>query len=214
MPLASDHAYRDLPANARVGLLGGTFDPIHLGHLILAEEARLQLNLDRVFLLPAGEPPHKQGRPITPVEHRIHMVELATVESPHLWVSRIDADRPGPHYSIDTVRLLRQALNPGTEIFFLMGADSLRDLPNWYQPQELLAECTIAALTRPFVDVQWAKLEHTLPGIQKHVILLKMPALEIASTTLRERVRAGISIRFQTVRAVEAYIAKHGLYSR
>lgn len=217
MPLANnisddEAVYGDLPPGARVGLFGGTFDPIHLGHLILAEEARHQLQLDRVYLMPAGDPPHKQDRLITPVAHRVQMAELATAESPSLWVSRIDADRPGPHYSIDALRLLRQAVGPGATIFFLMGMDSLRDLPHWHNAQALLAESTIVALTRPFVDVQWAKLEHCLPGIQKHVILLEMPALEIASSHLRERIRTGDSVHFQIPRAVEAYIAKHGLY--
>lgn len=208
-----DHSpYRDLPADAQVGLFGGTFDPIHLGHLILAEEARIQLNLDRIYLMPAGDPPHKQDRQITPVEHRIRMVELATAESPHLWVSRIDADREGPHYSVDTVRLLRKAIGPTSGIFFLMGLDSLRDLPTWQKPEELMAETTITALTRPFVDVTWTKLEHFLPGIRKHAILLEMPAIEIASSTLRKRIQSGVSVQFQVMRAVEAYIAKHQLY--
>ena len=217
MPLANKptdaHLYRDLPPNARVGIFGGTFDPIHLGHLILAEEARVQLKLDRVYLMPAGDPPHKQDRHITPVQHRICMAELATAASRHLWVSRLDADRPGPHYSLDTVRLLQVEMGPESAIFFLMGLDSLRNLPTWRNPEQLIREAKLVVLTRPSVDVNWAQLKRSLPEIQKHVILLKMPALEISSSVLRERLRAGVSVQFQIPHAVETYIAKHRLYS-
>ncbi len=208
----NDGLYAALPAGARVGIFGGTFDPIHLGHLILAEEARIQLGLDRVYLVPAGDPPHKQDRPITAVEHRVRMVELATTDAPQLWASRIDADRPGPHYSLDMVRLLRQAIGSTVELYFLIGLDSLRDLPTWHAPQQLLDEVTIVAFTRPNVELTWQSLNRTLPGIEARVILLEMPALGIASSTLRQRVQSGISIQFQVARAVESYIEKHGLY--
>jgi nicotinate-nucleotide adenylyltransferase len=207
-----NHDARTLPIGARVGILGGTFDPIHLGHLILAEEARVQLALDRVYLVPAGAPPHKQDRQIAAAEHRICMAELATAAAPQLWVSRVDVDRPGPHYSLAMVRLLREAIGTPVELFFLMGLDSLRDLPTWQAPQELLDEVTIVAVTRPDIEIAWERLESTLPGLQNRVILLQMPALGIASSTLRQQIQRGRSIRFQVVPAVEAYIAKHGLY--
>lgn len=202
------------PPIARVGILGGTFDPIHLGHLILAEEARVQLNLDRVYLVPAGDPPHKQHQAVTPVEHRVRMVELAIAESVHLWVSRVDADRPGPHYSVDTVRLLAAELRTEVTLFFLIGLDSLRDLPTWHEAERLLDQCTLAVLPRPGVDVDWPALERALPGIQKRVMLLEMPAIEIASRNLRTRLQAGSSIHFQIPQIVEAYLTKHGLYRR
>jgi nicotinate-nucleotide adenylyltransferase len=196
----------------RVGIFGGAFDPIHLGHLILAEEAHQRLQLDWVYFVPTGDPPHKQARGVSPVEDRLCMVELATAESDYLIVSRLDADRPGPHYTVDLVRLLQAEVGPETELYFLMGFDSLRDLPTWRDPNWLVANCKLVALTRPEVELDWASLEAELPGLRQQVILLDMPALEISSTELRRRIREGITIRYQTPRAVEAYIWKHGLY--
>jgi len=202
----------DQRAGHRIGVFGGTFDPIHIGHLILAEEAWFQLKLDCVYLVPAGDPPHKQDRRLTLVEHRIRMAELATAEIDYLQVSRIDADRPGPHYTVDMVRLLRQQVGPAVEIYFLMGMDSLRDLPKWYDPAWLVENCTLVALSRHDVELDWEKLNAALPGIRDRVIILDMPELEIASHAIQARVRDGQPIRHQVPRAVEAYIYKHGLY--
>lgn len=202
-----------LAAGTRIGILGGTFDPIHVGHLILAEEAYHQLELDAVYLVPAGDPPHKQDRVITLVAHRLNMVELAIVESNHLWVSRIDADRPGPHYATEMVHLFRQEVGVDAELFFLMGLDSLRDFPTWHQPQLILEHCTLVAFSRPTITMDWASLQKTLPDIQKQLILLDMPALEIDSTTLRKRLEAGVTVHYQVPHAVISYIEKHGLYS-
>ncbi len=202
----------DQRACHRIGVFGGTFDPIHIGHLILAEEAWFQLKLDCVYLVPAGDPPHKQDRRLTLVEHRIRMAELATAEIDYLQVSRIDADRPGPHYTVDMVRLLRQQVGPAVEIYFLMGMDSLRDLPKWYDPAWLVENCTLVALSRHDVELDWEKLNAALPGIRDRVIILDMPELEIASHAIQARVRDGQPIRHQVPRAVEAYIYKHGLY--
>ncbi|MEZ4861349.1 MAG: nicotinate-nucleotide adenylyltransferase [Caldilineaceae bacterium] len=196
----------------RIGIYGGTFDPIHIGHLILAEEARFQLQLDRVYLAPAGDPPHKQSQPITPVRYRVQMAELATAELEHIWVSRVDADRPGPHYTTDMVRLMREQVGPTAELYFLMGMDSLRDLPTWQHPQWLIEQCKVVALTRHDVTIDWTVLEAALPGIRERVILLDMPELEIASHTLRERIRKGWPICYQMPPAVAAYIRKHQLY--
>jgi nicotinate-nucleotide adenylyltransferase len=196
----------------RIGIFGGTFDPIHIGHLILAEEAHFQLQLDCVYLVPAGDPPHKRQRRLTPVDHRVQMCELATADIDYLHVSRIDADRPGPHYTVDMVRLMRQQAAPGAELFFLMGMDSLRDLPSWYEADWLVKNCILVALTRHDVTLDWAKLEADLPGVRERVIILDMPELEIASNQIQRRVRQGQPIRHQVPRAVEAYIAAHHLY--
>lgn len=196
----------------RIGIFGGTFDPIHIGHLILAEEARFQLGLDRVYLAPVGDPPHKQARGLTPIAHRLLMVELATADMPGLWVSRIDVDRPGPHYTNDTVQLLRQQVGSETQIYFLMGMDSLRDLPNWREPQWLIQQCTLVVLTRHDIELDWAHLETALPGLRERVVLLDMPELEIASHILRERIQRGAPICHQVPRLVETYIIKQGLY--
>lgn len=196
----------------RVGILGGTFDPIHIGHLILAEEAWFQLQLDRVYLAPAGDPPHKVGRQLAPVRNRLHMAELATADIDYIIVSSIDADRPGPHYTSDMVRLLQAEAGPNTEIYFLMGMDSLRDLPTWREAAWLVEHARLVALSRHDVKLNWDALEAALPGIRSRVIILDMPELEIASHVIQQRVRNGQPIRHMVPRSVEAYIHKHNLY--
>lgn len=196
----------------RIGILGGTFDPIHIGHLILAEEAWFQLQLDRVYLAPAGDPPHKAGRQLAPVRDRLCMAELATAESDHVIISRVDADRPGPHYTSDMVRLVQAEAGPNTEIYFLMGMDSLRDLPTWHEAAWLVEHARLVALSRHDVELNWDALETALPGVRGRVIILDMPELEIASHVIQQRVRNGQPIRHMVPRAVEAYIQKHTLY--
>lgn len=197
----------------RAGLLGGTFDPVHIGHLILAEEARDQLDLSVVYFVPAGDPPHKRNRRLAPVAHRVRMAELAVAGNARFQVSRADADRPGPHYTIDMVNLFRQQMPPGGELYFLMGYDSLAELPTWHKPQELVAACHLVALTRYNVPLDWAALEAQLPGIHERVTLLDMPELEISSQHIQARVRGGRSIRYLAPDAVCGYIREHGLYA-
>lgn len=196
----------------RVGIFGGTFDPIHIGHLILAEEAWFQLQLDRVYLAPAGDPPHKLGRQLAPVRDRLYMAELATADIDYVLVSSIDADRPGPHYTSDMVRLLQAEAGPNTELYFLMGMDSLRDLPTWHEAAWLVEHARLVALSRHDVKLNWEALEAALPGIRSRVIILDMPELEIASHVIQQRVRNGQPIRHMVPRSVEAYIQKHNLY--
>ena len=196
----------------KAGILGGTFDPVHIGHPILAEEAWFQLGLDRVYLVPAGDPPHKRDRRLAAVEHRVRMAELATADVDYAMVSRVDADRPGPHYTVDMVQLLEQQEGPDTDLYFLMGMDSLRDLPTWYKADWLVEHVRLVALSRHDVALDWEQPETALPGVRRRVIILDMPELEIASHVLQERVRRGQPIRHQVPRAVEAYIHKHNLY--
>ncbi len=196
----------------RIGIFGGTFDPIHIGHLILAEEAWFQLGLDRVYLVPAGDPPHKQNRRLASVEHRIRMAQLATADSDYIRVSRVDADRPGPHYTADMVRLVRQRVDSQVELYFLMGTDSMDDLPNWSEAQWLVENCRLVALSRHEVEIDWNRLNNALPGVQEKVIILDMPELEIASNIIQRRVRSGQPIRYQVPRLVERYIREHNLY--
>jgi nicotinate-nucleotide adenylyltransferase len=200
-------------ANPRVGVLGGTFDPIHLGHLILAEEARDQLGLSAVYFVPAGDPPHKQGRRLAPVEDRLRMIELAIAGNDAFQASRADADRPGPHYTLDMVRILRAQVPPGGELYFLMGYDSLAELPTWHRAQELVAACHLVALTRHDVPLDWDYLESRLPGVRQRVTLLDMPELEIASHQIQARVRDGRTIRYLVPDEVCRYIGDHGLYT-
>jgi nicotinate-nucleotide adenylyltransferase len=198
--------------NHRIGIFGGTFDPIHIGHLILAEEAWFQLRLDCVYLAPAGNPPHKRGRRLADVEDRVRMAEMAAADSDYVLISRIDADRPGPHYTSDLVRLLQRQAGPDTDIYFLMGMDSLRDLPTWHEARWLVDNARLVALSRHDVELDWSALESALPGVRSRVTILDMPELEISSHVIQQRVRNGQPIRHMVPRAVEAYIRKHGLY--
>jgi nicotinate-nucleotide adenylyltransferase len=196
----------------RVGILGGSFDPPHIGHLILAEEARDQLGLDKVLFAPAGQQPLKQGQVITGVDHRVRMTELAVSDNPSFELSRGDVDRPGPHYTVDLIGIIAAQLPSDAELYFLMGFDSLRDLPKWRDPEKLIRAAHLVALTRPDVPIDWDALEAALPGVRERVRLLDMPELEIASRDLRERVRNRRSIRYMVTDAVRAYIEEKGLY--
>jgi nicotinate-nucleotide adenylyltransferase len=199
--------------SARIGVLGGTFDPVHLGHLILAEEARDQLALSAVYFVPAGDPPHKQGRRLAPVEDRLRMIELAIAGNSAFRASRADADRPGPHYTLDMVHILQAQLPPGGELYFLMGYDSLAELPTWHRARELVAACHLVALTRHEVPLDWDYLESRLPGVRERVTLLDMPELEIASHQVQARIRAGRTIRYLVPEGVCSYIVRHGFYA-
>lgn len=196
----------------RVGVLGGTFDPPHIGHLVAAEEARVRLHLERVYFVPAGTPPHKMDEPVTPVEHRLEMVTRAIASNPYFVVSRVDVDRPGPSYTVDTLALLRQQLGADTELYFILGIDSLADLPNWREPQRIIELCHLAVVDRPGYDADISSLERVLPGLSRRVEFVPMPQLEISSTELVERVRQGLPIRYQVPAAVEEYIYAHRLY--
>ncbi len=196
----------------RIGVFGGTFDPIHIGHLILAAEARHQLQLDQIVLAPAGDPPHKPDSPISPLHHRLAMCRLAVADDNEISISLIDAERPGPHYTSDMLRLFRERVGAKAQLYFLMGLDSLRDLPTWHEPEWLVRNCRLAALRRHDVEIDWEGLEKELPGVRERVIVLDMPELDVASSSLRERVRTGQPIRYQVPRAVERYIREQGLY--
>jgi nicotinate-nucleotide adenylyltransferase len=205
--------YRQNEAVARVGVLGGTFDPVHLGHLILAEEARDQLDLAFIYFVPAGDPPHKQGRRLAPAEDRLRMIEIAIAGNDDFRASRADVDRPGPHYTLDMVQIVQAQLPRRSELYFLMGYDSLAEFPTWHRARELLAACHLVALTRHDVPLDWDYLESHLPGIRERVTLLDMPELEIASHQIQERIRAGRTIRYLVPDRVCEHIADHGLYS-
>ena len=197
----------------RLGVLGGTFDPIHFGHLLAAEVARESLRLDQVLFVPAALPPHKQHIPLLPVAHRVAMVQLAIADNPHFALSMVDVERPGPHYTVETIRLLRQhyATN-AEETFLIIGADSLTQLPTWHEPGQLMPLCRLAVVTRPHYAVDLSALERVLPGLTQRLDWIEMPALDISSSDLQRRVREGRSIRYQTPDAVVRYIATHHLY--
>jgi len=198
----------------RVGILGGTFDPPHIGHLILAEEARSLLSLDCVYFVPAADPPHKRGIPLSRAYHRQRMVELSIADNPYFLLSTVDIDRPGPNYTIDMVRLLRDSHPSDTKLFFLMGLDSLVDLPNWHRADRLIANCQLVALSRYGYKVDWTELDARLPGVRERVTQLPMPELEIASHVIQERVAKGMPIRYQVLPPVEEYLRAHRLYGQ
>ncbi len=196
----------------RIGVFGGTFDPIHVGHLILADEAHYQLDLDIVYLVPAADPPHKRDRNLSWVEHRLRMARIATRETPHVHVSRMDADRPGPHYTSDMVRLLQLQTGNAADLYFLMGMDSLRDLPTWHEARWLVDNVQLVALSRHDVKLDWSALEAALPGVMERVTILDMPELELASHLIQARVREGRPYLHQLPVGVAEYIRAHRLY--
>jgi nicotinate-nucleotide adenylyltransferase len=180
----------------RIGIFGGTFDPPHVGHLILAAEARDQLRLERVLWVVTPDPPHKIGHGITPLATRLKLVQAAIAQDKQFEISRVEIDRPGPHYSADTVQILAQN-NPQAELFYLMGGDSLRDLPTWMRPSQFVAALAgIGVMRRPQDAVDLARLERILPGITAKVCFIDAPLLEISSTSIRERVSGGRHYRY------------------
>jgi nicotinate-nucleotide adenylyltransferase len=197
----------------RLGILGGTFDPIHFGHLLAAEEARVTLRLDRVLFAPAGDPPHKQGYAILPIAHRLRMARLAISDNPAFDISAVDMDRPGPHYTVDTIQLIRNEWGTGVdETYFIMGADSLAHLLTWHQPDQLVDLCRLAVVARPGYRADLAELEAALPNISRRLDWVEMPVLGISSSDLQRRVREGRSIRYQVPAAVAEYVTEHNLY--
>ncbi len=197
--------------SAKLGILGGTFDPPHLGHLILAETAYEALGLSCVLFLPAADPPHKFSQPITPVKHRVAMLRAAITGNPHFAVSDVDATRAGPQYTVDTLAILH-AQRPKADLYFLMGGDSLHDFLSWRDPAGIIRQAQLAVMRRPGSIIDLTGMAEKLPGITDRVLFVDAPVIGIAATTLRERVRAGLSIRYQVPKAVERYIAEHGLY--
>ena len=200
----------------RVGVLGGTFDPPHLGHLILAQEALQALGLSQVLFVPAGEPWRKAGRELSPREHRLAMVRLAAGGNPGLAVSTAEVDRPGPSYTAETLAELRQQFGPETELFFIMGADSLADFPHWHQPHRILELARMAVAER--APLGGEGFEEGIPeelaeALRERVVWLPMPLVAISASAVRERVRQGLSIRYWVSPAVEEYIHDHGLYA-
>ena len=194
----------------RLGILGGTFDPPHIGHLILAEYARESLDLAQILFVPAADPPHKDDTRLT-VEHRLAMMERAIAGNPHFAVSLADIERPGPHYTVDLIPIL-QAQYPDAELYFLVGADSLRDLPKWNRPQELIRLCKLAVMRRPDVDATPEMHEVILPGLAERVTMLDAPLVDVSSTEIVARMQAGKSIRYIVPDAVLDYIQANGLY--
>lgn len=206
----------DVRSGPRYGILGGTFDPPHVGHLVLAQEVYVRLQLDRVWFVPAGSPPHKAGRPISPAEHRRAMVERAIAGDPRFALSTVELDRAGPSYTSDTLATLRREWGEHTWMAFAFGWDMLLYLPHWHEPERVVAtlDC-LAAVHRPGTSTEAAELdalEATLPGLRKKLVVLPSPQLEISASELRERVASSLPIRYLVPDTVCRYIKEHGLY--
>ncbi len=196
----------------KLGILGGTFDPIHCGHLIIAEEVRVRLGLDRVSFIPAGEPWLREGGGIASGEHRLQMVRLAISSNPFFELSTIELEHQGPSYSIDTITQLRDELGPDAELYFIIGPDALRQLPLWKEPGRILELSRVVAVRRPEYSPDLASLDSAIPGASSQIIPIETPWIEVSSTEVRNRIRDGLSIRYLVPEAVERYIREHGLY--
>jgi nicotinate-nucleotide adenylyltransferase len=192
----------------RVGVMGGTFDPIHHGHLVAASEVQAWFDLDEVVFVPAGDPWQKSGRQVAPAEHRYLMTVIATASNPRFGVSRVDIDRAGPTYTVDTLRDLKAAM-PDAELYFITGADALADIFTWRSADDLFALAQFVGCTRPGHEMD----EKTLAAIPAdRVTMVEIPALAISSTECRARARRGEPVWYLVPDGVVQYIAKHDIY--
>lgn len=194
----------------RIGVLGGTFDPVHAGHLILGEAAREQLELDRVLFVPTGHSWRKPDREITPSEHRVAMSCLASADNATFRVSTVEVDRPGPSYTDVTLEAIGEQY-AGADLFFILGRDALGDLPNWKAPTRIVKLATLAVAERVGREGT-VPLSGALPGFEARLVAVRMPLIGISASDIRRRVAAGRSIRYLTPDAVAEYIEEHGLY--
>jgi len=196
---------------ARLAVFGGSFDPPHLGHLILAEEALAALDLEQVLWVLTPQPPHKRGQSLSPVPIRLQMVAQAIQGNSRFVLSRVDLERPGPQYAVDTVDILRSE-SPGHEWTFLIGEDSLRDLPTWSRSRELIEKCTLGVMRRPGIRWDEKSLERDLPGIGQRLRFFPAPFVDISSTQIRQRAREGRPIRYLVPHGVWEVIEQSGIY--
>ena len=196
--------------------MGGTFDPIHYGHLVIAEEVYAALGLDEMVFIPAGQPPHKRRRDVTAAADRLAMLKLALASNPHFSISTVDLERSGPSYTVDTLRLLRKQWGEEVALYFVIGWDSLEELSSWYDPQGVLEQVThLVAVHRPGhqeIPGYRERLEARLPGIQQRLLTVPVPQLDISASDLRQRVTENRPIRYQTPDSVVEYIREHNLY--
>ena len=196
-----------------IGLIGGTFDPVHLGHLIIAEEVRGKLGLSKIIFIPAGKPWFKDDRVITAGEHRMAMVRLGIGSNPYFEVSLAEMGRSGPSYSVDTVSALRSEQGPGHGLYFIIGPDALSEIHRWKEPAKMVEECLLIAVGRPnSVKVDLSELEVAIPAIRSRIRCIDVPEIGISSTEIRDRVKKGASIRYLVPPEVERYIYEQELY--
>ena len=197
----------------KIGVMGGTFDPIHIGHLAVAEEARRLLSLSKVIFMPAGHPYFKDGTVITPAQDRVRMLELTLIGQPDYALSRLEVERQGPSYAVDSITKIKAQMDPMDEVFFIMGWDSVMSLPLWYEADRLIRLCRIVAAPRPgYPQPDLLSLALDLPGITERVIVMERPLIDISASLIREKVRRGLSIDGMVLPDVSVYIREKGLY--
>ena len=197
----------------RLGIMGGTFDPIHYGHLVTAEQAREALALDLVLFMPAGNPAFKQDRPVTDAEDRYAMTVLATAANPSFYASRFEIDRSGVTYTAETLKLLRAHYPDNVKLYFITGADAIIDIVTWHDASSIASLATLIAATRPGYDISQAQARIAQSGLDFDVRYIQIPALAISSTNIRDRVRLGKSVRYLTSESVIGYMRKNRLYT-
>ena len=197
----------------KTGLFGGTFDPIHNGHLIIAEDMRVKLELDRIIFIPARHPWLKSDQVISDGHHRVQMVKLAVASHPDFEVSEMEMTRPGPSYTVDTVEEMRAKFGPDEEIFFIAGADAVMDMPLWREPERVVSLCRIAAARRPGArDIDPDALKPVIPQVSSCISVIDVSQVDISSTAIRERIKKGESISGMVPVEVERYIYENRLY--
>ncbi|MBE9482380.1 MAG: nicotinate-nucleotide adenylyltransferase [Chloroflexi bacterium] len=196
-----------------IGVMGGTFNPIHNGHVIVAEEVRVHLNLTEILFVPAGQPWLKANSPIADAEHRMQMVRLAIADKPYCKLSTMEIERAGPSYTVDTIAELQDQLRGGDEIFFILGWDSLAELPQWREPSRLIKMCYLVVVPRPgYPPPDLNSLEADIPGLSQRLILLDTPHIDVSASQIRKRVAQGLLISHLVPEPVEGYIKQHKLY--
>ena len=194
-----------------IGVLGGTFDPIHIGHLVVGEEARMKLGLSEILFVPAGQPWLKQDRDITPAAHRVEMVRRAIADNPHFRLCTLEVERPGPSYTVNTLTLLQKQLGSQASLFFILGRDTLAELPLWKEPQRVIQLCRLVVPPR-LGSRDLKHLGKAIPGLLERVIQLDMPVIGISSSEIRHRIAQGLPIRYLVPSVVEKYITEHKIY--
>ena len=199
----------------KLGVFGGTFDPVHVGHLMVAEDARVELGLDTVLFITAGEPWLKAGRPLSAARHRVEMVRRAVLDNPGFRESSMEVDRPGPSYSVDTLEALREGPVGDVDLFLLVGLDALRELGRWHRPQRIFELSTVVGIARPGAEkIDRDALDRISLQAGQDVVILDKRLVNVSSSDIRSRVSAGQSIRYLVPETVEEYICEHGLYGR
>ncbi len=197
----------------KIGVIGGTFDPIHRGHLAVADEAYHQIHLGKVIFLPAGHPYFKDAAVISPAEDRVNMVKLAIAGHPAYQISLMEIQRPGPSYAVESMAQMKSKLSPEDELYFIMGWDSLMTLHLWFEADRLIKICRIVAAPRPgYPKPDVSLLERGLPGISQRAIVMEKPLVDISATDIRERVRQGLPVDDMVPPEVSRYIRERGLY--